>query len=152
MNARSDFDTLAPEFTVQVNGAALPNEAMADLIGLTVLEDVDAAGMFSLTLTAWDTVQMRPKWIDDKLFREGNPVEIGFGYRDRKEVLMMGEITAIEPDFAEAQPPTLTVRGHDLRHRLMRARRTQMDDFRHLQARSSSSCTRPRTSSPRPSA
>ena len=32
MNARSDFDTLAPEFTVQVNGAALPNEAMADLI------------------------------------------------------------------------------------------------------------------------
>jgi phage protein D len=125
MNARSDFDTLAPEFTVQVNGAALPNEAMADLIGLTVLEDVEAAGMFSLTLTGWDTVQMKPKWIDDKLFREGNPVEIGFGYRDRKEALMTGEITAIEPEFAEAQPPTLTVRGHDLRHRLMRARRTR---------------------------
>ena len=39
--------------------------------------------MFSVTLAAWDTVQMKAKWIDDPLFREGNPVEIGIGYGDK---------------------------------------------------------------------
>ena len=125
MTARDHFDTLAPEYSVKVNGAPLPNEALADLIGLCVLEDVDAASMFTFTLSGWDTVQMKAKWIDDALFREGNPVEIGFGYRDQTPPLMTGEITGVEPAFLLAQAPTLTLRGHDRRHRLMRARRTR---------------------------
>jgi phage protein D len=125
MTARDGFDTLSPEYAVQVNGAPLPQEALADLIALTVLEDVDAASMFTLTLAGWDTVEMKAKWIDDALFREGNPVEIGIGYRDRTEPLMSGEITGVEPAFRLAQAPTLTLRGHDRRHRLMRSRRTR---------------------------
>ncbi|MCK7494838.1 MAG: hypothetical protein MZW92_29790 [Comamonadaceae bacterium] len=99
MTARDGFDTLSPEYSVQVSGAPLPQEALADLIALTVLEDVDAASMFTLTLAGWDTVEMKAKWIDDALFREGNPVEIGIGYRDRTEPLMSGEITGVEPAF-----------------------------------------------------
>jgi phage protein D len=125
MTARDHFDTLAPEYSVQVNGAPLPNEALADVISLSVLEDVGAASMFALTLSGWDTVQMRAKWIDDTLFREGNPVEIGFGYRDNAPPLVSGEITGVEPAFLLAQAPTLTLRGHDRRHRLMRSRRTR---------------------------
>lgn len=125
MTSRDQFDTLAPEFSVKVNGSPLPNDALADMISLSVLEDVDAASMFSVTLSGWDSVQMKAKWIDDPLFREGNPVEIGFGYQDKTPALMTGEITGIEPEFLLAGAPTLTLRGHDRRHRLMRARRTR---------------------------
>jgi phage protein D len=125
MTARDGLDTLAPEFRVRVNGASLPNEAVADLIRLSVLDDVDAPGMFAITIVAWDTTQMKAKWIDDKLFQEGNPVEIDFGYRDQTAISISGEITGLEPDFPEAQPPTLTIRGYDRRHRLMRSRHTR---------------------------
>jgi len=68
---------------------------------------------------------MKAKWIDDALFHEGNPVEIGVGYRDQTPPLISGEITGIEPSFPEGGAPVLTVRGHDRRHRLMRSRRTR---------------------------
>lgn len=124
MTAREPFETLAPEFTVKVNGQALPNEAAADLLGVMVLDDVDAAGMCTVTITAWDTAQMKPKWIDDALFRTGNPVEVALGYGDRAEPLFSGEITGLEADFAPGKPPTLSVRGYDRRHRMMRSRKT----------------------------
>jgi phage protein D len=125
MSARDEFDTLAPEFKFHVNGSPLPNEAAADLIAVAVLDDVDAMSMFTMTLTGWDGVEMKAKWIDDSLFREGNPVEIEIGYRDQMQVVFSGEITGLEPEFMEAKPPTLTVRGYDRRHRLMRQRKTR---------------------------
>lgn len=125
MTARDPFDTLAPEFTVRVNGSPLPNAAAADLIHISVLDDVDAPSMFAVTIAAWDTTQMKPKWIDDALFREGNSLEIAFGYRDTTSTLLSGEITGLEPDFPESRPPTLTVRGYDRRHRLIRSRKTR---------------------------
>ncbi len=125
MSARDTFNTLAPEFEISVNGSPLPRAALADLIRLSVLDDVDAPGMFAITLVAWDTAEMKAKWIDDALFQEGNAVEVAFGYRDHTIKMFSGEITGLEPDFPEGQPPTLTVRGHDRRHRLMRARRTK---------------------------
>lgn len=125
MTARDDYNTLAPEFAISVNGTPMSATAVADLVALSVLDDVDAPGMFTLTLAAWDTAQMKAKWIDDALFQEGNAVEIGFGYRDHVVKLFSGEITGLEPDFPEGRPPTLTVRGHDRRHRLMRARKTK---------------------------
>jgi phage protein D len=38
---------------------------------------------------------------------------------------MVGEVTGLEPAFSTDQPPTLTVRGYDHRHRLARGRRTR---------------------------
>jgi phage protein D len=125
MTSRDPYDTLAPEFRVSVNGSPLPNEAAADLIKISVLDDVDAPSMFTVTIVAWDTKQMKAKWIDHALFREGNPVEIAFGYRDKKKTSLSGEITGVEPEFPESQPPTLTIRGYDRRHRLMRSRRSR---------------------------
>ncbi len=39
---------------MKVNGSPLPNEAAADLIKISVLDDVDAPGMFAITIVAWD--------------------------------------------------------------------------------------------------
>jgi phage protein D len=126
MNTPRDdrFDTLAPAFKVRVNGAELPQDAMADLIALTVLDDVDAASMCVLQLKGWDGVAMQVKWMDDARFSEGNPIEVELGYRDATQLLFSGEIVGLEPDFPEGGAPTLTLRGYDLRHRLMRERRS----------------------------
>lgn len=125
MAARDQFDTLAPEFGIHISGSPLPSDAVADIISISILEDVDAMSMFAITLSGWDSATMKVKWMDDKLFREGNPVKIEMGYRDHLRPLFSGETTGLEPDFPEARPPSLTVRGYDRRHRLMRQRKTR---------------------------
>lgn len=125
MTTRDQFDTLAPEFRIRVNGQDAPANLAADLIGASVFDDVDAAGMCALTLYGWDGVKMEPKWIDDDLFKIGNPIEILIGYQPDLTSLFKGEITGLEPLFHEGEPPRLIVRGHDKRHRLMRRRRTR---------------------------
>jgi len=125
MSSRDGFDTLAPDFRVRINGAPLPETAAADLIGVSVVEEADAMGMFTLTLGGWDAVRTDVKWMDDALFREGNPVDVDMGYRDNLQPLFSGEITGLEPVFPEARPPVLTVRGYDLLHRMLRQRKTR---------------------------
>lgn len=125
MSGRDSFDTLAPEFVIRLNGSDWPQEAQADLLRLSVLDDVEAPGMFALTLAAWDTREMKPKWIDDERLREGQQIEIAFGYRDHTTTLLKGDITGLEPVYSPSAPPTFTVRGHDPRHQMMRARKTR---------------------------
>ncbi len=125
MTDSRNFDTLAPEFKISINGAELPLKAKSDLVSVAVLNDIGAAGMFLFTLQCWDTAEMKVKWIDDDLFKEGNIVEIQIGYRDKQEKVFSGEITGLEPEFPSREPPTLTVRGYDRRHRLMRKRKTR---------------------------
>lgn len=125
MTERRNFDTLTPEFRLRINGAVLPPMAQADMISVSVLDDVGATGMFSFSLHCWDGAEMRVKWIDDDLFKEGNSVDIEMGYRDNLERLFQGEITGLEPEFPNEQAPTLTVRGYDRRHRLMGRRKTR---------------------------
>lgn len=119
MTGKRDFDSLAPELELRINQAQFHLDARSDLISVNVLEDVNAAGMFSFTLLCWDGSEMKVKWIDDQRFKEGNTVEIDMGYRDNMQNLFKGEITGLEPDFPNQEPPTLTVRGYDRRHRLM---------------------------------
>jgi phage protein D len=127
------YETLTPAFRVRVNGAELPQDALADLISLSVLDDVDALSMCVLSLKGWDGVAMKVKWMDETLFDEGNPVEVEMGYRDRTQPVFSGEIVGLEPEFPEGRPPTLTLRCYDRRHRLTRLRRTHS----YLQARDS---------------
>jgi phage protein D len=122
---KRDFETLVPEVKLRINGSDLSNDAKADLVSVTVLEDVNAAGMFMISLLNWDSLEMRVTWIDDKQFQEGNSVEIDMGYLDNMETLFKGEITGLEPEFPSDQSPLLTVTGYDRRHRLMGRRKTR---------------------------
>jgi Bacteriophage probable baseplate hub protein len=125
MAERQSFDTLIPDLRIRINGQQLPLDARADLVSISVLEDVNAAGMFTFTLLCWDGVGMQVKWLDDDFFKEGNSVDIDMGYRDTTFPLFRGEITGLEPEFPRARPPILTVRGYDRRHRLMGKRKTR---------------------------
>src|SRR4029453_5692180 len=81
--------------------------------------------MFSFTLNCWDTVEMKVKWIDDPLFKEGKTVVIHMGYRDQLKKIFTGEINGLEPEFHTSEAPLLTVRGYDRGQRLMRKRKTK---------------------------
>ena len=116
---------LVPAFRVRINGAALPPAAAEDLLTAAVYDDVEAPGMFVLRLVNWDMDRLRVTWSDDDLFAAGNVVEIEMGYVDQLERVMAGEITGLEPEFNADEVPTLTVRGYDRRHRLLRGRTTR---------------------------
>ena len=113
------------DFSVRINGAGLPQPALADVRSVTVQEDLDALSMFTLDLYNWDDQKLQPSWSDSRLFAVGSQVEIWLGYVDALSKVMTAEITGLEPVFTADQPPTLTVRGYDHRHRLARGRKTR---------------------------
>lgn len=114
------------DFEIRINGSPLPAEAKADVRAVTVSEDVGAPGMFTLQLYNWDMNQLKVTWVDEPLFAEGNEVRIQMGYLDGELAeLMVGDITGLEPEFTTDETFTLTVRGYDRRHRLLRGRQTR---------------------------
>src|SRR5262249_32827123 len=119
-------EQLVPVVRVRINGVPLPPQIVADLISVSVQEDVDVPGMFTLQLINWDMAKQQISWADDTTgFDLGAAVEVQMGYLNRQESLLAGEITGLEPEFEADEVPTLTVRGYDHRHRLMRGQQTR---------------------------
>ena len=119
-------EQLVPAVRVRINGVPLPPQIVADLISVSVHEDVDAPGMFTLQLINWDMVRQQVSWADDTTWLDlGAAVEVQMGYVNRQETLLAGEITGLEPEFEAGEVPTLIVRGYDRRHRLMRGQQTR---------------------------
>ena len=113
------------DLAVTVNGAPLSPAAVADIFAVHVDETLDALSMFTIELFCWDPVTLTVTWPDDPAFAVGNLVTIKLGYVDALIAVMTGEITGLEPAFSNDRPPVLLVRGHDLRHRLARGRKTR---------------------------
>lgn len=120
-----DTKRLVPEFRVRINGADLPPHTAAEVLAIVVCQDVAAPGMFELRMINYDMSKLAVTWSDDKQFAEGGEVEIQMGYMGQLASVMVGEITGLEPEFCADEAPTLTVRGHDRRHRLLRGRKTR---------------------------
>lgn len=116
---------LSPNVRISVQGQRLSADAEVDLMSVTVYEDIDVPSMFTLELASWDLAKGKITWIDDDLFEIGNEVEIQMGYASNLKTVIMGEITGLEPEFSQNSPPVLVVRGHDLRHRLLRGSKTK---------------------------
>ncbi|HET9227551.1 MAG TPA: contractile injection system protein, VgrG/Pvc8 family [Thermoanaerobaculia bacterium] len=116
---------LAPEVRLRVGGADVSLEAEADVIEVSVLQDVSALGMFAVRLLNWDLDKLQFTWSDDPLFAEGGEVEVLMGYAGDLAPVFAGEVTGLEPDFQADDTPTVTIRGYDRRHRLMRGRKSR---------------------------
>jgi uncharacterized protein len=112
-------------FGVTVNGSKLPRNARADMISVAVYDDLDAPSMFTLRLVNWDDMTQRFTWSDNDLFAIGHEVEVQMGYVNQLGTLIVGEITGVEAAYEGGEVPTVTVRGYDLRHRLLRGRKTR---------------------------
>lgn len=100
-----------------------PLKAAGSMIEITVLQDVSAPGMFALQMT--NEAQGGVARSDMDLFEPGGKVGISMGAKGNLLSVMAGEITGLEPDFRGDEVRTVTVRGYDRRHRLMRGRKTR---------------------------
>ncbi|HEX7313601.1 MAG TPA: contractile injection system protein, VgrG/Pvc8 family [Pyrinomonadaceae bacterium] len=118
-------DVPIPVFEILVNGSALPVEPALHVVHVSVEEDTELPGMFSLEIVASDDMDEAFAWVDDELFSVGNSVEVKMGYADDLASMFKGEITGLEPSFSAHRLPSLVVRGYDQRHRLARGRHTR---------------------------
>lgn len=121
----SGLDELAPKVEVLIGDRPLSPKAIASIQTVEVSEDFDALGMFTLELDNWDLESQTVSWSDGDQFELGDVVKIKFGYGNQTNVVMVGEITGLEPEFSLEQSPRLVVRGHDVSHRLMRGTKTR---------------------------
>ncbi|MDB9496272.1 contractile injection system protein, VgrG/Pvc8 family [Spirulina major CS-329] len=116
----SGVETLTPNIKVSIGGKKLPKGADEDLISVQVFEDIEAPSMFTLEFMTWDLQKGKFTWVDDSSFDVGEEVEIQMGYVNKLKTVIFGEITGLEPEFRQGERPRFIVRGHDLRHRLLR--------------------------------
>jgi phage protein D len=116
---------LVPSFSVKLNGRPLLPEMSMWIVNVVVEDELNLPGMFTLELISKETEVGTTAWTDEPRLALGATVEVSMGYGDDRESLMVGEIVALEPTFSIAGPPSLLVRGFDLRHRLNGTRRTR---------------------------
>lgn len=114
-----------PDFDIRCDGVRLKPDARTDVASVTVQEDLDALSMFEVVLYNWDSERLAVSWSDAALFAIGTEVRIALGFVGDLHPVMTGEVTSLEPTFSEGQPPMLTVRGYDHRHRLARGQKTR---------------------------
>jgi phage protein D/phage baseplate assembly protein gpV len=101
-----------PHFEIKLNGSS-PPDAMLEAITDTVVEtNLHLPAMFFIRL-----IDPELEYIDSPDLAVGVEVEI----KMEDVVLINGEITALEPDLAQATP-VVQVRGYDRAHRLHRGR------------------------------
>lgn len=118
-------DGVVPSVQVLVRSVPLAPAAAADLMSVSVHLDTALPGMCVLRFWSWDTTQRLLTWSDSAVFEPGAPVEVRMGYLGTLRKVFVGEITDIELELGSDEPPAVTVRCYDLRHRLMRGQQTR---------------------------
>ena len=115
-----------PRFFLTINGQAAPPELMRDVIEIVVDDSLHLPDMFTILLH--DRVL---RWVDSDLLAVGTEVQISAATADTVvqpgagALLITGEITALEPNFAQTGESTLLVRGYDRAHRLHRGKKNR---------------------------
>lgn len=112
-------------FEILIGEKQIPAEVLTYIGDVMVDDSVEVPSMFSFVVTTSDARKGSPwDWVDnEKLFSIGKPVEVKMDGGDGLTSLIVGEITALEPEFVSDGLPVLNVQGYDRRHRLQRRRR-----------------------------
>lgn len=116
---------VAPDYKIKVGGSNLPPEAAVDVLDVTVTNYAVGASAFCVTMNNWHSDQQKYKYSDGPLIKEGVKLEVTLGFDALVVSLIKGEVTALEPEFAQDEAPTLKVQGYDLLHRFRRGRKTK---------------------------
>jgi phage protein D len=115
----------APSFKVLAGGSELPTETALDILEVRVSEYVEGASAFTVTFNNWNSDTQEFKLVDGDLLKEGTEIEVRAGFVDNTVSLIIGEVTALEPEFPSGEAPTLKVQGYDRLHRFRRGRKTR---------------------------
>ena len=114
--------SLLSNFYLKLGGADAPEELMHDLVNVEVDDSLHIPDMFTLQVR-----DPKMKWVDSDQLKIGQEVEVlaSPGGKAQPLRIIIGEITAAEPDYPYGQSPVLTVRGYDRAHRLHRGKKTR---------------------------
>lgn len=113
-----------PRFEILVNDTSL-HEKGSDVVSVQFADSVTALSTFELVLNNWDdggksgTPGFKYSNKLDWLVPHAQ-ISLSMGYADGPppRLMMIGEITAIEPQFPASGAPTITIRGLDRLHRM----------------------------------
>jgi len=119
------LENTAPESRILVNGAEIPPELKADVLEVVVCQHADGPSTFDVSLNLVGPENQQLRWVDDARVQPGNKLEVRLGYLDRLETLIVGEITALHPKYANAESARLHVQGFDKLQRLCRGRKVR---------------------------
>ena len=128
----ADF-TYSAEPILEIDGDKAPEKLMEDLLYMTVDESISLPSMFTLAFqnSALSGQEEAEVWEHADLFDFGKPITIGFtssttaseSFDEQiKEILLQGEITAIETHFTPGSQAPIIIHGYDPSHRLHRGR------------------------------
>jgi phage protein D len=115
-----DAEFYVPAFQVVIEGREL-NQEMGDITSLTYTDKLDAIDSFEMTVNNWDAEKLTFKYSDGDTFNPWKDVAISMGYfdngQDKREPMLIGDITNLAPNFPSSGGPTLAVSGLSLLHR-----------------------------------
>jgi hypothetical protein len=107
---------LASQISIKLDGTEVERSVMVYLMAVVVDQHSHLPDLFTIRFNDPDL-----ELLDNGPFDLTKEVEIAAETADGEElVLIKGEITALEPDFAEGMIAELVVRGYDKSHRLYR--------------------------------
>ncbi len=118
---------------LEIDGKAVDNKFMEDILQISVEESLHRAGMFTLIIQN-DYFPGRNQdeiWRYKDLLQIGKPVKIGFTAsttespdfgEEHPNYILEGEITAIDTNFTGKSQAPVIVRGYDVSHRLHRGK------------------------------
>ena len=110
------------QVNIKVDGSLIPESMVNNLIEVVVDTTLYLPAMFMMRFHD-DELSA----VDGNTFKAGASVEIQLSERDGdKKRVIVGEITAIEPEFMEDLSVALTIRGYDRSHRLNRGTKTKV--------------------------
>ena len=119
-------EILVPDLQLKLKGVppSVVKSLHADLVEVSVQQQLGLTTDFSLKFYTWDTQKVRYGWVDESTLKLGREIEIRMGYVNQLERVMVGEVTDLELPFHADEPPMLTVRGQSKAHRLSRGDHT----------------------------
>lgn len=113
-----------PKFYIKIGGADVPPDFMDNVIEIVVDSSLYLPEMFTILL---DDPTL--KWVDSSLLELGKEVEISAqaeaSTTGAQGQLIVGEISALEPEFSAMGQTSMLVRGYNKSHRLHRGKKTR---------------------------
>ena len=117
-----NLDYYAPRFRVEIDGEAIPMDA---IVSVEVDENLENPAMFTINFNeTLDPKTQRFEWMDNPILTPGAEVKIYLGYTSRTtpnpESIFWGKLHTLSPVFQNSGVPSLTVQGYDFSHGLQK--------------------------------
>ncbi|MDO9712901.1 phage late control D family protein [Paracraurococcus lichenis] len=127
----------APWFRVSMEGKALPQSVVRDIVQVTYKDDVNNIDSVELTVSNWDPAAQRCPYIGSETLQElnaGKPADtrlvlfepgpnllrLELGYAGANRLMVTASVTSLEPSFPGGGPPSLVVRALNRLHWMRR--------------------------------